>query len=71
MYEAWIKIPPVSRKEYLDMKTFSEKICRCYSIQKAEAIDILKMFQELGYVSFVKFGKIKLNYKVIGNGNNK
>lgn len=64
MYEAWEDIPPMSRKDYLDMKTFSAKICRSYSIQRAEAINYLMMFEELGYVSIVKFGKIKLNYVV-------
>jgi hypothetical protein len=47
------------------MKDFSEKVCRSFSIPKAEAIDVLRLCEEFGYISFVKFGKIKLNYEVI------
>jgi hypothetical protein len=57
MYEAWTSIPCMSRKDYLDSKTFSEKICRNFSISKADAFDLLKIFEEFGYVSLIKFGK--------------
>jgi hypothetical protein len=61
VYDAFKK----SHKNHLTMKDFSEKVCRSFSIPKAEAIDVLRLCEEFGYISFVKFGKIKLNYEVI------
>jgi hypothetical protein len=67
MYDAYLKVPPMSRKKYLGFKDFTKKICRSFSIPKSEAFEVLKIFEEFGYISFVKFKGIKLNYKVIDN----
>jgi len=64
LYEAWKSVPGASKKEYLDFKTFNLKICRSFSLSKAEAMIIVKIFEEFGYVSFVKFRGIKLNYEI-------
>ena len=64
IYEAWKSVPGASKKEYLDFKTFNLKICRSFSLSKSEALDILKMFEELGYITFVKFRGFKINYEI-------
>jgi len=64
LYEAWKSVPGASKKEYLDFKTFNLKICRSFSLSKAEAFDILKLFEELGYFTFVKFRGFKINYEI-------
>jgi hypothetical protein len=69
-YEAWREIPTCSKKDYLDFKTFYQKICRSFSITKIEAFELLKMFEELGYFSFVKFRGVQILYEV-KNANNK
>ena len=64
LHEAHQSIPGASKKEYLDFKTFNLKICRTFSLSKTEAFDILKLFENLCYVTFVKYRGFKLNYEV-------
>lgn len=64
MYEAHKSISGASKKEYLDFKTFNLKICRSFSLSKSEAFDILKLFENLGYITFVNYRGFTLNFEV-------
>jgi len=65
IYETWKATPSNSYNEYLQFKQFTQSICRSFSIEKHEAFDILRIFQELGFIEIIKWGKIKINYKVV------
>lgn len=58
--EAWNN----TSKNYLSFKDYSEKICRNFSISKAEGFELLQILEEFGYISFVQFKGIKLNYRI-------
>ncbi len=62
MYDTHNKILGNSRKDYVDFNTIYSTICRNFSIPKSEVIEYLRIFEELGYISFVKYHGIKLNY---------
>ncbi len=63
-YDAYNRIPSNSKKEYLDFNTLNSTICRNFSIPKSEVIEYLRIFEEFGYLTFVKYHGVKLNYIV-------
>lgn len=69
MHEAWKSTPGASRKDYLTFNKFTETICRNFSMCKSEAFEYVNLFEELGFVSYVRFHGIKLNYKIKENKN--
>ncbi|MFH1311427.1 MAG: hypothetical protein ABIH65_03420 [Nanoarchaeota archaeon] len=66
LFFAWHKIPISSRKDYLPYPEFRLAISRSFQITKQEAMEILRIFVDLEYVTLQKRG-VKLNFKVIEN----
>ncbi len=64
VYDAHAKTLGNSRKDYIDFNTIHLTICRSFSMPKSEIMEYLRIFEELGYISFVKYRGIKLNYIV-------
>lgn len=65
LYEAKEEIACCSKKEYLPFSVVNEKIGRNFSINRTEINEYLLMLNELGYISFIKFRGIRLNYVVL------
>lgn len=62
--EAANSIRGVSQRDYIPFPIVFEKICRGFSIKKAEAWNCLFMLREFGFIEVIKFRGIKLNYSV-------
>jgi hypothetical protein len=60
MYEASCK----SKLDYITFPDLFEKLCRNFSINKSEAWDYVKMFQELGFLKIIPYHGVKLNFEV-------
>lgn len=67
VYDYWNTKPNASKKDILEIKEVNLITSRLFCMNKNETFDILKVIEEFGYISFVKFGKIKLNYEVKDN----
>jgi|GEM_PF-1263938 hypothetical protein len=63
LYEAWIKVPQRSKKDYLPHSEFRKIIPRSFQIKKNDAREVLLILHDLGFVSIEKRG-IKLNFEV-------
>ena len=65
LYDLWISIPNNSKRDYLSFKEVNLKLCRNFTISDAELLNHLRLFEEFGYIEFVKFRGIKLRFKIV------
>jgi Cdc6-like AAA superfamily ATPase len=60
LYEASVR----SHKNYIPFSDVYEKLCRNFSINKAEVWDYILMFQELGFIEIVRTKGIRVKYTI-------
>jgi len=65
LYDLWTSIPRNSKKSYISFREVNKKLCRNFTISDDELLNHLRLFEEFGYIEFVKFRGIKLKFKVI------
>ena len=51
-----------SKKTYVPFPKVFEKVCRGFSITKAEAWESLFLLREFGFIEIIKFRGVKLNF---------
>lgn len=64
LFEGYNKILPNTRVSYIPFSNINAILCRNFSMKKQEVMEYLRIFEEFGYISFVKFKGIKLEYTV-------
>lgn len=67
IYDFWNTKPSASKKEYLERKEVNLIASRLFCVDKNQTFETLKIMEEFGYISFLKAGKIQLNYEVVEN----
>ena len=64
LFDGYNKILPNSKVSYLPFKKVNEILGRNFNMPKAEIMEYLQIFNEFGYISFVKFKGVRLEYLV-------
>lgn len=65
LYDLWVSVPGNSKKSYLSFKEVNKKLCRNFTISDDELLNHLRLFEEFGYIEFVKFRGIRVKFKVV------
>lgn len=63
--DVYLETPGNSKKSYIPYDAVFKKICRCFSITKNQAFEILFFLREFGLIDIVGYRGIRLNYKFI------
>lgn len=62
--EAASSVRGMSQKDYVPFPIIFEKLCRGFSIKKAEAWECLFLLREFGFIEIIKFRGVKLNFRI-------